>query len=150
MQMWPMTCCWQVIEFSVSSELRSTCANSRIVVDEDMHHARVFYGTFFAFAFLVPLLAISLLYSAMIRRLLGHSVVGTRSDGKAKESMRAKRRVTRLVVIVVVIFAVCWLPMQVLITFTITYLAAVVKQTTISEQTKILELKKNKKILKKK
>jgi len=80
-----------------------------------MHHARVFYGTFFAFAFLIPLVAVCLLYGAMVRRLLRKSMAGGsgRRDGKQTESTRAKRRVTRLVVIVVVIFAACWLPMQV-------------------------------------
>jgi len=104
----------QVLEFDENGEQRSTCANERIVYG-DAHHARVFYGTFFAFAFLIPLIAISLLYGAMIRRLLTKTVAGGGGGAGSKqtESMRAKRRVTRLVVIVVVIFAACWLPMQV-------------------------------------
>jgi len=99
----------------VNGEQRSTCANERIV-HGDMHHARVFYGTFFAFAFLIPLVAVSVLYGAMVRRLLTKTVAGGGGQRASKqtESMRAKRRVTRLVVIVVVIFAACWLPMQVL------------------------------------
>ena len=105
---------WQVYEFTENDEQRSTCVNER-VVSGDMHHARVFYGTFFAFAFLIPLVAVCLLYGAMVRRLLRKSMAGGsgRRDGKKTESTRAKRRVTRLVVIVVVIFAACWLPMQV-------------------------------------
>jgi len=104
-----------VLEFEENGEQRSTCANERIV-NGDLHHARVFYGTFFAFAFFIPLVAVSLLYGAMVRRLLRKSVAdggGGRRANKQKESTKAKRRVTRLVVIVVVIFAACWLPMQV-------------------------------------
>ena len=98
-----------------NDEQRSTCANKHIL-SGDLRHARVFYGTFFAFAFLIPLVAVSVLYGAMVRRLLRKSgAVGgaRRADGKQAESTRAKRRVTRLVVIVVVTFAACWLPMQV-------------------------------------
>jgi len=100
-----------VLEFEENGEQRSTCLNARIVAG-DVRHARVFYGTFFAFAFLVPLVAVSLLYGAMVRRLL---VTGARrrADGRQAETTRAKRRVTRLVVAVVVTFAACWLPMQV-------------------------------------
>ena len=103
-----------MLEFEENGELRSTCANERIVYG-DVRHARVFYGTFFAFAFLIPLVAVSVLYGAMVRRLLrrGGAAAPRRADGKQAESTRAKRRVTRLVVIVVVIFAACWLPMQV-------------------------------------
>jgi len=106
------------MEFNMNGEQRSTCANERIWYG-DMYHARVFYGTFFAFAFLIPLVAVSLLYGAMVRRLLTKTVAGGGGGGgqrasKQTESMRAKRRVTRLVIIVVVIFAACWLPMQVL------------------------------------
>jgi len=107
---------WQVLEFEENGEWRSTCANERIVYG-DLHHARVFYGTFFAFAFLIPLVAVSLLYGAMVRRLLRNSFAGgggaLRRTDKQTVSSRAKRRVTRLVVIVVVIFAACWMPMQV-------------------------------------
>ena len=107
-----MKCVRQVLEFEENGEQRSTCANERIVLG-DMRHARVFYGTFFAFGFVVPLVAVCLLYGAMVRRLLTKSVAGARKTGKQSETSRAKRRVTRLVVIVVVIFAACWLPMQV-------------------------------------
>jgi len=108
-----------VLEFEENGELRSTCANGRIVAG-DLHHARVFYGTFFAFGFVIPLVAVCLLYGAMVRRLLTKSVAGARkATGKQSETSRAKRRVTRLVVIVVVIFAACWLPMQVLSSSTI-------------------------------
>ena len=100
----------QVLEFNENGEQRSTCLNKRIF-DGDLNHARVFYGTFFAFGFVIPLVAVSLLYGAMVRRLLTKNVGG----GKQTESSRAKRRVTRLVIIVVVIFAACWLPMQVLV-----------------------------------
>lgn len=69
------------------------------------------YGCFFVFAYVLPLALIVVLYGTMLKRLL-HGVVPR--GNQSSESIRSKRRVTRLVVIVVVIFALCWLPIQVI------------------------------------
>ena len=83
------------------------CENPKFV--EVSYYGKLFYGCFFAFAFLIPLSIVSVLYTIMIKRLL-HRGVGRGT--KSAETMRAKRRVTRMVVVVVLIFAICWLPVQ--------------------------------------
>jgi allatostatin receptor len=103
----------QVEHYSMLGEDRSTCMNARLVSDTAVHDGRVFYGTFFAFAFVVPLTAVTLLYSLMVQRLLRSSLTSRTGSGKTSESTKAKRRVTRMVIVVVVIFAVCWFPLQV-------------------------------------
>lgn len=88
----------------------------------DIHEARVFYGTFFVFAFLLPLTAVCILYGCMVHRLMRRSMAtaaqkrSTAAAGgkRTPESTRAKRRVTLMVIIVVVVFAICWLPLQVI------------------------------------
>ncbi|XP_067630503.1 allatostatin-A receptor isoform X2 [Eurosta solidaginis] len=63
---------------------------------------------FFACSYLLPLMAISGLYVCMIMRLW-HQGNGVQMSVK---SQRGRKRVTRLVVIVVVAFASLWLPIQ--------------------------------------
>lgn len=115
----------QVFRYGVNdTEIRSTCLNVRLL-SNDPHHGRVFYGTFFAFAFVLPMTLICALYACMIFRLLrGPSVGGGGGGGSARhraalhgtgssESWRVRRRVTRLVVVVVAAFGACWLPIHI-------------------------------------
>lgn len=117
---------FQTIEYTfVDGQTRSSCMNIYIFNNDSSvdsgtyYHGRLYYGCFFAFAYVVPLLLVCVLYGLMIRRLM-HGVLpgangsGIRSFSAAKnaERTRGKRRVTRLVLVVVVVFAVCWLPLQ--------------------------------------
>lgn len=74
------------------------------------HHA--FQITFFVTSYLLPLLLICGLYLCMLMRLWRGVAPGGRVSA---ESRRGKKRVTRMVIIVVVIFAVCWCPIQILL-----------------------------------
>lgn len=111
----------QAIEYRFYGQLRSACMNALIYQDENEefdaqksedYRARIYYACFFAFAFVVPLTIVSVLYGLMVKRLLKGVVPGR---SKSAESMRNKRRVTRLVVVVVIIFALCWLPLQMIL-----------------------------------
>lgn len=70
---------------------------------------RSFQISFFVSSYLLPLMIISGLYVRMIMRLW-HQGSGVRMS---KESQRGRKRVTRLVVVVVIAFASLWLPVQV-------------------------------------
>lgn len=61
---------------------------------------------FFLFSYLIPLTLISVLYVCMLVRLW-------RSSRGSAESRRGRRRVTRLVLVVVGVFVICWCPIQV-------------------------------------
>lgn len=67
--------------------------------------------TFFITSYLLPLMIISGLYVRMIMRLW-HQGSGVRMS---KESQRGRKRVTRLVVVVVIAFASLWLPVQLIL-----------------------------------
>jgi len=94
----------------------------------------VFYGSFFAFGYAIPLSLVCVLYGLMLHRLRNRKApstsamtrtatmaanrksAGATGNGNATASSRhssSKRRVTRLVIVVVVIFALSWLPAQV-------------------------------------
>ncbi|CAD7089962.1 unnamed protein product [Hermetia illucens] len=70
-----------------------------------------FHITFMATSFIVPLVLISGLYIRMIIRLWT-TVVGNKLS---TESQKGRKRVTRLVVVVVVAFASLWFPIQVIL-----------------------------------
>lgn len=95
-------------DYPYEDEVRSTCINVRIF--EELTYGRVFYGCFFAFAYALPLASISLLYGLMLRGLIQGSGQARRNPGSDRK--RCNRRVTRLVVVVVVVFALCWLPLN--------------------------------------
>ncbi len=105
----PLIFQYGVIKYPFAGEIRSACINKRHY--EDKNSSRIFYGCFFVFAYVLPLAFIVVLYGTMLKRLL-HGVVPR--GNQSSESIRSKKRVTRLVVIVVVIFALCWLPIQVI------------------------------------
>ncbi|XP_073818868.1 allatostatin A receptor 2 [Musca autumnalis] len=71
----------------------------------------VYQIIFFASSYLVPLMVISGLYMRMITSLWRH---GT-SVRMSMESQRGRKRVTRLVVVVVIAFASLWLPVQLIL-----------------------------------
>ncbi|XP_060083039.1 allatostatin-A receptor-like [Ylistrum balloti] len=102
-----------IFEFShkeVPNSNRSICVDIDFF-KSDYLASQPFYGCFFAFGYVIPLTLTCILYGFMIKRLLYGVVPG---GSQRPDSMRTKKRVTRMVVIVVVIFAICWLPIQII------------------------------------
>ncbi|XP_046573996.1 allatostatin-A receptor-like [Haliotis rubra] len=91
-------------------ENRSACLNVANIHDPRV--GKVFFSCFLAFGYVIPLCAICLMYGLMVNRLLCGVVPG---DDQCAESFRAKKRVTRMVIIVIASFALCWLPIQIIL-----------------------------------
>ena len=73
-----------------------------------------FYAYFFAIGFLLPLVAISVLYTLVARKLWFHEVpVDHNISEEQRQQEIPKKKVIRMLIIVVVVFAVCWLPVHV-------------------------------------
>uniref|UniRef100_A0A8C5H5U2 Kappa-type opioid receptor-like n=1 Tax=Gouania willdenowi TaxID=441366 RepID=A0A8C5H5U2_GOUWI len=64
----------------------------------------------FVFAFVVPVLIITVCYSLMVLRLKSVRILSG-----SREKDRNLRRITRLVVVVVAVFVVCWTPIHIFI-----------------------------------
>nr|QCB19932.1 allatostatin A receptor-like protein [Cancer borealis] len=77
-------------------------------LDEDYNHMAFHIG-FMSTMYFVPLAVIVVLYLMILNRLWYGMVPGGKCSA---ESVRGKKRVTRMVVIVVVTFIVCWFPIQ--------------------------------------
>ncbi|KAK0162249.1 hypothetical protein PV327_008601 [Microctonus hyperodae] len=67
-----------------------------------------FQLTFFFVSYVIPLTLICVLYVCMLMRLW-------RGARTSAESRRGRRRVTRLVIVVVGVFAICWCPIQLIL-----------------------------------
>lgn len=78
-------------------------------MENDFLSLPAYQTIFFASSYLLPLMVISGLYVRMITRLWRQGS-GVRMS---VESQRGRKRVTRLVVVVVIAFASLWLPVQV-------------------------------------
>jgi len=78
----------------------------------DEYEWAVFQISFFVTSFVLPLALICGLHLCILKRLWrGVAPEG----GVSAESLRGKKRVTRMVVIVVVTFAFCWCPIQIIL-----------------------------------
>lgn len=102
---------WLVITYCYKGESRSACINPLHDPSVDQTDRRIFFGSFFAFGYLIPLALVCFLYGFMLKRLLYGVVPG---GSQRARNIKSKKRVTRMVVIVVAIFALCWLPIQIL------------------------------------
>lgn len=105
----PLLLQYGIFEYRYYGEDRSTCINLKNL--DKSHLRKLFYASFFVFGYLLPLSLICVLYGFMLKRLLYGVVPG---GSQRAESIRSKKRVTKMVIIVVVIFALCWLPIQII------------------------------------
>lgn len=87
--------------------------SSCVFLEEQGYSKLGFQMAFFLSSYLIPLAVIIVLYMSMLTRLW-RSAPGGRVSA---ESRRGKRKVTRMVIIVVVVFAVCWCPIQVILCY---------------------------------
>ncbi|KAK3733559.1 hypothetical protein QZH41_004256 [Actinostola sp. cb2023] len=67
----------------------------------------------FLFFYAIPLIVISVLYSVVIYKLWIRKVPGQRSETNEQQAIRSKKKVLRMLLVVVIVFAVCWLPLYV-------------------------------------
>lgn len=72
----------------------------------DVYHRRAMDVSTFVFGYLIPVLVLSLTYARTIRYLW--TTVDPVED--MSESKRAKRKVTKMIIIVAALFCLCWLP----------------------------------------
>lgn len=78
---------------------------------EDGYNHSLFQISFFLSSYVIPLSLISFLYVGMLSRLWKTGPGGKNS----KESRKGKKRVTRMIVFVVVAFSICWAPIQIIL-----------------------------------
>lgn len=83
-----------------------------VFLSQDGYNHPVFQISFFLSSYVVPLTLISVLYVCMLASLWKGQAPGGKVSA---ESRRGKRRVTRMIIAVVLAFAICWLPIQIIL-----------------------------------
>lgn len=67
----------------------------------------------FLFFYAIPLIVMSNLYSVIIYKLWIRKVPGQRSATNEQQAEKSKKKVLRMLLVVVLVFAVCWLPIYI-------------------------------------
>jgi hypothetical protein len=84
--------------------------------DRENANEKLYQTIFFTTSLIIPLLTITWLYLNMLLRLWRGSAAthgpGPMRDKNACKGKENKVRVTRMIVVVIIVFAVCWLPLQ--------------------------------------
>lgn len=75
---------------------------------------QIYFALVFIFLYVLPLAFIATLYILVCRRLWNHKAPGVRSRAAIQTRERRKRRTVKMLVILVITFAVCWLPAHVM------------------------------------
>ena len=80
--------------------------------DEAKVSEKGFFTLFFVVNYLVPLVTMSVLYGTIICKLWSCKAIGT-EEGRNQEELQKKKQLVRMLVIIVAVFALCWLPTNV-------------------------------------
>ncbi|KAM9829499.1 nociceptin receptor [Syngnathus typhle] len=96
---------------NVEEEQEHNSVECIVVLPEPRSHWDPVFGTcVFLFSFLIPVAIISVCYSLMVKRLRSVRILSG-----SKEKDRNLRRITRMVLVVVAVFVVCWTPIQIMV-----------------------------------
>ena len=76
--------------------------------------ARAYFMTLFVVLYLFPLAVIAGLYIPIGRRLWSREIPGESTATQKRQNRSSKRKVLRMLIIVVMTFALCWLPSHVM------------------------------------
>ncbi|CAH1273239.1 GALR2 [Branchiostoma lanceolatum] len=113
--MWPIILVSMVpVLLSASVVGADACDLGYLVIPESknclLFNSPEFVIVFFAVAYAVPLSAIVVMYALMLKRVWTRVGLGVMNDTSRNKS---KRKVTRMIVVIVAVFGLCWLPLQV-------------------------------------
>ena len=70
----------------------------------------IFY--LFTISYLLPMVVITVLYAKVVRKMWFHRVPGNQLMQSQRRQKATKRRLVRMLIIIVLVFALCWLPTQ--------------------------------------
>ncbi|XP_046667617.1 RYamide receptor-like [Homalodisca vitripennis] len=76
-------------------------------------HGRMYTVFIFLFTFVIPLFGMALTYSSIAWKMWRRSSPGNADPDRDLVQLRAKRKVIKMLVTIVVLFSFCWLPLQI-------------------------------------
>ncbi|XP_037965375.2 tachykinin-like peptides receptor 86C isoform X2 [Plutella xylostella] len=97
-------------EYRFKGKLKTACLISWPDGLPDVSYMDFMYQSlFFVVTYAVPMLGMSFFYTAMGRVLWGSGTIGELTQ-RQLDSIRSKRKVVKMFILVIVIFGICWLP----------------------------------------
>ena len=87
----------------------------RFFVPFDNHNSpRMYYLMTFILLYCIPLAILAALYTLIARKLWQRRIPGNVSKARFRSTEREKRRIVKALVLIVVVFAICWFPAHVM------------------------------------
>ena len=95
--------------------VQATNATSYCIVNfEHLHAIKIYFSLVFFLLYFVPLLAIATMYAFICRRLWRNKAPGILSESSVQRREAHKKKTTKMLVVLVTAFALCWLPAHVM------------------------------------
>ncbi|KAJ0179877.1 hypothetical protein K1T71_004468 [Dendrolimus kikuchii] len=110
----PMAMSWEVVmeeeQDSVTKVFykKPFCAPSEF----GSHSLAIYRLLLYIFQYIIPLFVITFAYAHMAMKLWGARAPGNAQETRDANHMRNKKKVIKMLVLVVALFALCWLPLQ--------------------------------------
>ncbi|XP_028174859.1 neuromedin-K receptor-like [Ostrinia furnacalis] len=110
----PMAMSWVVIMVDEQDPItkifykKPFCAPSEF----GLHSLAIYRLILYIFQYVIPLCVITFAYAHMAMKLWGARAPGTALESRDANHMKNKKKVIKMLVLVVALFALCWLPLQ--------------------------------------
>ncbi|XP_063839666.1 RYamide receptor-like [Ostrinia nubilalis] len=110
----PMAMSWVVIMVDEQDPVtkifykKPFCAPSEF----GLHSLAIYRLILYIFQYVIPLCVITFAYAHMAMKLWGARAPGTALESRDANHMKNKKKVIKMLVLVVALFALCWLPLQ--------------------------------------
>lgn len=75
---------------------------------------QIYYLTTFILLYCVPLVILTILYTLIARKLWHRKIPGNVSKARFRSTEKEKRRIIKALILIVVVFAICWFPAHVM------------------------------------
>ncbi|KAG8287396.1 hypothetical protein J6590_039020 [Homalodisca vitripennis] len=96
-------------QFTLEDKWHYDCAERWL----EPQHGRMYTVFIFLFTFVIPLFGMALTYSSIAWKMWRRSSPGNADPDRDLVQLRAKRKVIKMLVTIVVLFSFCWLPLQI-------------------------------------
>ncbi|XP_055939902.1 RYamide receptor-like [Argiope bruennichi] len=98
----------KALKFTVGGQELYDCSEIWGEVEGKVYTLMVFNVTF-----VIPILILSYAYGSIGIKMWGHTMPGNADPSRDRQQLAAKMKVVKMMAIVVVLFVVCWLPIQI-------------------------------------
>ncbi|CAK1553684.1 unnamed protein product [Leptosia nina] len=110
----PMAMSWEVVMEEERDPVSKVSYEKPFCTASDFgaHSLAIYRLMLYIFQYVIPLCVITFAYAHMAMKLWGARAPGNAQETRDANHMKNKKRVIKMLVLVVALFAICWLPLQ--------------------------------------